>query len=61
MGTTGATIPNCNYFPFGDDLSSWGNQGTEYKYSGKELDEEGGFNLYYYRARVSDVGGKWTD
>jgi RHS repeat-associated protein len=61
VDTTGKITAKYNYYPFGDNLNSSVSQGSEYKYTGKELDEEGGFNLYYYGARYFDAKiGRFT-
>ncbi len=44
-----------NYYAYGDELNSTITTGTDYRYTGKELDEESGFNLYYYGARFYDA------
>lgn len=49
------------YYSFGDEYSSWISQGTDYKFTGKELDEEIGVNLYYFGARYYDARiGRWV-
>ena len=61
VDTTGKITAKYNYYPFGDNLNSSVSQGSEYKYTGKELDEEGGFGLYYYGARYYDARlSKWV-
>ena len=61
VDTTGKITAKYNYYPFGDNLNSSVSQGSEYKYTGKELDEEGGFGLYYYGARYYDARiGRFT-
>jgi len=44
-----------NNYAYGDELNSTITTGTDYRYTGKELDEESGFNLYYYGARFYDA------
>jgi len=55
VDSTGTVQAKYTYYPFGDNLSSWVSQGTDYKFTGKELDEESNFNLYYFGARYYDA------
>lgn len=55
VDSTGTVQAKYTYYPFGDNLSSWIAQGTDYKFTGKELDEESNFNLYYFGARYYDA------
>jgi RHS repeat-associated protein len=61
VDTTGKITAKYNYYPFGDNLNSSVSQGSEYKYTGKELDEEGALGLYYYGARYYNAKiGRFT-
>jgi len=48
-----ATVQTFSYYPFGEVLTTTGTN-TDYKFNGKEFDEEQGVNLYYYGARYYD-------
>jgi RHS repeat-associated protein len=40
-----------NYHPFGEVAESWGIKQTNFKFTGKELDDERNFDHYYFGAR----------
>ena len=42
-----------SFYPFGEELGVTGSPGR-FTYNGNELDDEYGFDLYYYGARYMD-------
>ena len=56
-GNTKATY---DYYPFGMELRSNVNEKARYRFTGKELDEEGGLDWYYFGAWFYDPKiGRW--
>ncbi len=51
--TAGAIVSQVDYYPFGEEMRVTGAPGR-FTYNGKELDDEYGFDLYYYGARYMD-------
>jgi RHS repeat-associated protein len=51
----GVILARYNYYAYGEEMNSIITVGTDYKYTGKEYDEESGLNLYYYGARYYDA------
>ncbi len=58
MNASGNAVQVTNYYPSGASLAespAQSDQGTQpYKYNGKELDREGGWDAYDYGARMYD-------
>ncbi len=58
--TSGAIVAKVDYYPFGEELGLTGSPGR-FTYNGNELDDEYGFDLYYYGARYMDPAlGRFT-
>ncbi len=60
----GNVVTKDDYYPFGLQMNglsyNLANENDRFKYSGKELDNEGGIGLYYFGSRYYDpVVGRW--
>ncbi|HOP05777.1 MAG TPA: RHS repeat-associated core domain-containing protein [candidate division Zixibacteria bacterium] len=55
---TAAVVQFYNYYPYGGTMEAWGNYKTDMRFTGKEKDDEGSFDYYYFGARYydSDLG-----
>ncbi len=53
-GQQAQVVQYYDYGPYGELIDSWGSYESELKFTGKELDDESSFDLYYFGARYYD-------
>ncbi len=58
VNDSGTVMARYKYYSFGESAGSWVSQGTDYRFTGKEIDEETYY--YYFGARYYDPEiGRW--